>query len=187
MELNKKILSAFERINTAMRFSLQKSGNLRNVSPLQAQILFYLLTNKQTSTSKIAEHLCVSKPTISDAVASIMKKKLIKKMDSNDGRSYKVALTNKGIEEVKILSSFETSFLESINKLSDQQKHSTWEALLRLLKSMQEQGLIPMNKMCFTCNHFAQDTFGEKYYCNLMNSKLEDQNLRLNCEEHEST
>jgi DNA-binding MarR family transcriptional regulator len=150
MELEEKIFSAMERIHTASRSALQKSVHGHGVSSLQAQIMHHIASRDSASVSQLAEHLKVSKPTISDAVAVLLDKKLVKKViGAGDARSYHLALTAKGRTEATTIAGYAAPFLETLGELTDEQKQALWKALLQLLKTMQAQGLIPLQRMPF--------------------------------------
>lgn len=186
MELEEKIFSALERIHTASRSALQKSVHGHGVSTLQAQIMHHLASRGSASVSGLAEYLKVSKPTISDAVAILLEKKLIKKtIGAEDARGYRLALTPKGRNEAVKISNYSAPFLETLGSLTETQKTALWEALLQLLKTMQAQGLIPLQRMCLSCKHFEQGEKGRRYYCRLMDSMLALDSLRLDCSEHQ--
>lgn len=182
--IEEKILSALERMHVATKSSLQKAVQQQNLSPLHAQALHYLRDNGPQPVSLLAMQLRVSKATISDSVASLRAKKLVKKQpDKNDRRSHRIALTAAGEKEAALLSVYAAPFLQSVSGMDETQKHALWEALLNLLKVMQAQGLVPPARMCMTCRHFEQKSDGRKY-CRLMETDLAIPDLRINCSEH---
>lgn len=70
-------------------------------SPLQAQILDYLIMNKekQINQKQLEENLGVSKTTISNAMLSMEKNNMIKRIQSDkDARNKEIKLTKKSLE-----------------------------------------------------------------------------------------
>lgn len=188
MELEDKIFSALERIHTASRSALQRTVSEHGISPLQAQIIHFLNRRSASSVSQLAEQIRVSKPTISDAVTVLLEKKLIKRIASqNDARSNALMLTAKGKSQATHLASYAAPFLDSVGELNETQKKALWDALLHLLRTMESQGLIPHQRMCFSCKHFAKDTANAAYYCRLMDKQLQTLELRIDCQEFERT
>lgn len=186
MRLDEKIFSALERIHTSSRSALTRAGHEHGLSPLQAQILHFVHRRNTASASQLADQLRVSKPTISDAIATLLTKKLIKKNASTeDARGYNITLTAKGRNEALLLASYATPFLDSANTLSAQQKQALWDALIHLLRTMESQGLIPHQRMCFSCKHFERNSTNNSYYCRLMEVPLRIEELRIDCNEHE--
>lgn len=182
--LDEKIFSALERIHTSSRSSLTRASHEQGLSPLQAQILHFIQRRDTSTVSQLADQLSVSKPTVSDAIASLLTKKLIKKTASKlDARGYSITLTAKGRNEAMILASYATPFLDSVGTLTEPQKQALWDALLNLMRTMENQGLIPHQRMCFSCKHFEQRPDG-KSYCRLMEQSLGMIDVRLDCAEH---
>ncbi len=184
--LEEKIFSALERIHTSSRSALNRTGHEHSLSPLQAQILHFAHRRNTASVSQLAEQLRVTKPTISDAIAALLTKKLIKKTASKeDARGYSITLTAKGSNEAVLIASYATPFLDSVNTLSTPQKQALWDALINLLRTMESQRLIPHQRMCFSCKYFEQNKKAEGYYCRLMEAPLCIDELRIDCNEHE--
>lgn len=70
-------------------------------SPLQAQILDYLIMNKekQINQKQLEENLGVSKTTISNAIVSMEKNNMIERTQSDkDARNKEIKLTKKSLE-----------------------------------------------------------------------------------------
>lgn len=180
-----KIFSALERIHTASRGALQQAVTGHGVSALQAQILHALHRQEGVGASWLATQLHVSKPTISDVLASLLEKNLVRKTPHKaDARSRLFTLTARGHRTAAHIADYARPFLGTVGTLNNAQKQALWEALLHLLRTMESQGLIPHQRMCLTCGHFAKDLNGAKYYCTLMNVPLSAEALRIDCKEH---
>jgi len=184
--IDENIFSALERIYTASRSALQQTVHAHGLSVLQAQIMAFIHRRSAATVTQLAHELSVSKPTISDAVATLVEKKLLRRaITAKDARGYTVSLTRKGQTETVELANYATPFLNSVHMLSAAQKNALWETLLQLLRTMESQGLIAHQRMCVTCRHFAEHVNGSDYYCRLMDVPLPVVNLRLECSEHE--
>lgn len=186
MRIEQKIFSALERIHTASRAALQRAVVGHGMSPLQAQILRFVEARGAASVSLLADQLRVSKPTVSDAVSVLLEKGLAEKIaNKDDARASSIFLTERGKRESAAIDSYAGPFLDSVGQLTPEQKDALWSALLHLIQTMERQGLIPHQRMCATCRHFARDVNGAPYYCRLMNSPLAAPELRIDCAEHE--
>jgi len=184
--IDENIFSALDRIHTASRSALQQTVHAHGLSVLQAQIMTFIHRRSEATVTQLAQQLTVSKPTISDAVATLVEKKLLKRaITAKDARGYTVSLTRKGQMETVELENYATPFVNSVHMLSAPQKDALWETLLHLLRTMESRGLIPHQRMCVSCRHFAEDVNGSDYYCRLMDIPLPVANLRLDCSEHE--
>ena len=58
--------------------------------------------------------------------------------------------------------------------------------LVKMIRTLQEAGQIPTNRMCVTCTHFRPNVYNTEtpHHCALLNSPLANRDLRLDCGEH---
>lgn len=184
MELNEKIFASLERIAVATRSALQGAVHDHKLSPLQANILLHVHDHDVTTVSMLADAMKLSRPTVSDAVKSLLGKDLIKKQPISDSRSYQIVLSAEGQKTVLLVQQYAQPFFTSIDSLDSKQKTDLWEALIHLIYTMERQGLISHQRMCFTCQHYAKDHLGYQHYCKLMDVLLQIDDLRIYCPEH---
>jgi DNA-binding MarR family transcriptional regulator len=185
--IDHKILSALERLHTATRTAFAAQGYVQGLSPLQAQILHHLHRNpaQAVSVTLLAEIFRVTKPTVSDSIATLESKKLIKKTASKvDARGYTVKLTKVGLNVAINIREYAAPFLASLERLDPNQKEALWDALIHLLGILKDNNLIPLTRMCFSCRHFGEQVNGARYYCHLLNAPLPVADLRVDCAEH---
>lgn len=183
--IDEKIFFAIERIHTATRSALQHAAQEHKLSPLQAQILNYIDHREAANVSDLASYFRVSKPTVSDSVSTLITKGFVTKaMSKHDARGSEILLTEAGEQEVRAVDSYASPFLISLEALSDEQKKELWGALVLLIKTMEQQGLISHTRMCFSCGHYVKAYSEKKDYCKFMESPLGLSDLRLDCSEH---
>jgi DNA-binding MarR family transcriptional regulator len=188
MDTDEKIFAALERLQTASRAALTNAGVQNGLSTLQAQLLQLLQRRDGMRPSTLAAQLQVSKPTVSDAVATLVAKGLVmRKRQKADARSHELGLTKKGRAETLRLGGYATPFLQSLEALSSGQKSALWEALLNLLRALESNGFIPHQRMCLSCEHFHPNAREGTGFCGLLQSPLAIQDLRLDCPDHQAT
>src|SRR5687767_3898697 len=90
--LDYKIVAGLERIALVYRTLLWEESKKFGLSPIQIQILIFTDSHRLPATvSYLAEEFNVTKPTISDAVKSLLEKKLVIKIaDKIDSRSFRI-------------------------------------------------------------------------------------------------
>ncbi|MBP7759793.1 MAG: winged helix-turn-helix transcriptional regulator [Alphaproteobacteria bacterium] len=187
MEIDAKILAGLERIQTATLSLLQQRSHVHGLTPLQIRILSFIRLEEAYTVSTLAKNLGISKPTVSEAVRVLDSKKLIrKKASGKDGRTYSIHLTSKGCKLIEAAAMYDLPLRKTLTFLDGDQKDSLWEALLNLIRIMEEQGLIPHNRMCLTCTHLGKNEHGARYFCRLMQAPLKVSALRINCPEHQA-
>jgi len=181
-----KIVVALERISEAFRVLLWNESKENALSPIQIQILIFLLfhSEEQCKVSYLAQEFNMTKATISDSIKLLLKKGLIQKYDDPvDTRSYVIGLTGEGKLTAEKSSSFAFAIEKPLGSLTEEQKETILSGLLKLIYELNKAGIITIQRMCFTCSNY-QISNGE-HYCKLLQSKLASDDLRIDCPEHE--
>ncbi|MEP0860621.1 MAG: winged helix-turn-helix transcriptional regulator [Ignavibacterium sp.] len=189
-DLDAKLVLALERISHVFRVLLWEQTKQYNLSPIQTQILIYIYHQPETdrNITTLALRLNITKATVSDAVKSLVQKKLLKKFsDKEDARFFYLELTTKGKDLVKKIESWGEKFRINFKDIPTEKKTILFETLLQILFSFEEKGIINRNRICITCKHFLIQKTNRKetYFCHLLNLPLNTEELRVDCPEHE--
>jgi DNA-binding MarR family transcriptional regulator len=185
-KVESKIVVALERISEAFRVLLWNESKENSLSPIQIQILIFLLfhTQEKCKVSYLANEFNMTKPTISDSIKILLQKGLIEKFeDMVDTRSYTVGLTLEGKKNAEKSANFTNAIEQPLTTLTATQKQEMLNGLLTLIHQLNKAGIITIQRMCFTCNNYQSEK-GE-HYCKLLQVKLANTALRVDCEEHE--
>ncbi len=185
-KVESKIVVALERISEAYRVLLWNESKENALSPIQIQILIFLLfhSEEQCKVSYLAQEFNMSKATISDSVKLLLQKGLIQKFDDTiDTRSYVIGLTDEGKQTAEKSANFAFAIEKPLASLTDEQKETILSGLLKLIYELHKAGIITIQRMCFTCSNY-NNTKGQ-HYCKLLQSKLATTELRVDCPEHE--
>ncbi len=180
-----KIVASLERISEAFRVLLWNESKENALSPIQIQILIFLLfhSEEQSKVSYLAREFNMTKATISDSVKLLLQKGLIQKIDDRtDTRSYVIGLTPEGRNIATKSAGFAFSIEKPLHSLSDQQKETILVGLLKLIQELHRAGIITMQRMCFTCSHYRAHE--GTHFCTLLQSSLATHELRVDCPEH---
>jgi DNA-binding MarR family transcriptional regulator len=180
-----KIIASLERIAQAFRVLLWNESKTNTLSPIQIQILIFLLHHEKSmgKVSYLADEFNLSKPTISDAVKSLEEKQLIgRKTEDADARSQIIFLTRKGKTTATQSAMFGQQLEKPIAQLSASEKEKLLIQLLGIIRHLNKAGIITLQRMCFTCTHYEQK--GDAHFCRLLNQRLSNTELRIDCPEH---
>jgi len=184
--IDSKIVVALERISEAFRVLLWNESKVNSLSPIQIQILIFLLFHsaEKCKVSYLAQEFNMTKPTISDSLKVLLQKKLIKKSeDPSDTRSFSVLLTPEGKALAQRSSSFASMIERPIAGLKEGQKEIVLSSLLKLIYDLNKAGVITLQRMCFTCANYKVEK--GNHYCTLLETKLTEKEIRIDCREHE--
>ncbi len=185
-EIDSRIVAALERISEAFRVLLWNESKEYALSPIQIQMLIFLLTHseEQRKVSYLAQEFNMTKATISDALRVLEEKSLVKKTsDPNDSRSFVLDLTKKGKDIAEKTSFFTNELQTPINKLYSDDKENLLLSLMTIIHHLNKAGVITIQRMCLTCIHYETDS-KNKHFCKLLSRKLETTDLRIDCPEH---
>lgn len=185
-KIESRIVVALERISEAFRVLLWNESKENSLSPIQIQILIFIYFHSQEmcKVSYLADEFNLTKATISDSVKVLLAKELVvKETDPIDTRSYSLSLTTEGKKIAKKASFFASSIEQPLEKLTTEQKTIMLNGLLKLIYDLNKSGIITIQRMCFTCTNYQFEN--GVHYCKLLRSKLADNELRIDCPEHE--
>ncbi|MFU8859296.1 MAG: MarR family winged helix-turn-helix transcriptional regulator [Cyclonatronaceae bacterium] len=183
-----KIVASLERISQAFRVLLWRESKEFSLSPIQVQVLIFLLhhSEEKRKVSYLADEFNMTKATISDTIKVLEKKKLItKEPEPYDSRSFVIHLTPVGTETAKENALFTKEIRTPINTLSADDKENLLLNLLNIISYLNRTGVITLQRMCMTCKYYQSAEKGEQHYCHLLNRKLHNSELRIDCPEHE--
>lgn len=179
-----KIVVALERIAEAFRVLLWQETKKTGLSPIQLQLLIFLLHHpEQTTTpSYLASEFNLTKATITDSLRMLLKKEMIEKHpDPNDARSYSIHLTKEGKSIGQSATQFSKQLLGSLDGLSASAKGTLLEGLLHMIGQLNEQSLISLQRMCKNCRFLENKDVG--HYCHFLEQPLAPAELRIDCPE----
>lgn len=185
--LESKIVVALERVSEAFRVLLWNESKENNLSPIQIQLLIFILFHEQAQckVSYLAQEFNLTKATISESVRVLLQKQLIRKQeDPHDTRSQLIELTEEGKSVAKRSASFAFAIERPLSSLSKEQKQVMFSGLLKLIQDLNQAGIITVKRMCYTCQNYA--LVENAPYCRLLAARLEPEDLRLDCPEHHS-
>jgi DNA-binding MarR family transcriptional regulator len=181
-----RIVAALERVSQAFRVLLWNEGKEFSLSPIQIQVLVFLLHHEagKGKVGLLADEFNMTKATISDTVKSLEEKKLIRKAaDSADSRSYSIHLSAKGKKVAEKASLFASELLKPVGLMNENEQSDLLLSLLQIIRHLNKAGIITVQRMCFSCSHYSVDKNGH-HFCSLLNTQLETSGLRIDCPEH---
>jgi len=186
-KIESRIVVALERISEAFRVLLWNESKQNSLSPIQIQILIFISFHsvEKCKVGYLANEFNMTKATISDSVKVLLSKGLVtKEIDPIDTRSYTLSLTDEGKKIAKKASFFASSIEQPIEKLTEEQKIIMLNGLLKLIYDLNKSGIITIQRMCFNCSYYKTEK--GLHYCNLLNTKLAESEIRVDCPEHKT-
>ncbi len=184
-DLDRKVLAAVERLGRALRAARQQIATRHELSLLGVSVLETLAGGPARRVGDLAAELDVSQPTVSDALTVLQRRELTERArDPDDLRSTLVTLTPAGAALAAAIAA-ELHLLLAAESGSAADRAVTLRVLLGEITRLQEAGVISINRSCLACRHYQPPTRRSPARCLLLDAPLPDQDLRVDCPEHE--
>lgn len=184
--LSSKIVASLERISQAFKLLLWDKAKQFGLSPIQIQILIFVANHKNqwNNVSYLANEFNVTKPTVSDAVRVLHKKNLIlKDHSSSDNRSYSIVLSEAGKAIVADTEDFSSPLISLMETFPKEEQQGFYRVLAKLIHGLHRNQILTVQRSCLSCKFYGNHAGG--HYCNLLETLLEEQDIRLDCSEFE--
>lgn len=182
------LAAGLERLSEALRVQLWDAAKQLGLTPTQVQILIRLAADppEWRRVGALARRLDVTHPTISDGVATLIRKGLVER--EADGRRAPLALTSRGRSVAVTAGGWSAPLRERLARLDPDDKEAALRLVFDLIAGLQEDGVITVTRMCATCRFFrpeAHPAESRPHHCALLDIPLADDELRLDCPEHQ--
>lgn len=182
LDLSSKIVVGLERISEVFKSLLWDKAKLVGLSPIQIQTLIFIAYHKAElcNVSHLAKEFNVTKPTISDVIKVLDKKKLIvKEHSSTDSRRYTIKLSNLGRLIVENTNDFAAPLESIVRSLPEYELEGVYKALSTLIYKLNKNEVLKVQRTCFGCVFYTKSE--TSHYCNLLNKELFSREIRLDC------
>lgn len=184
-----RLVTGLSKIGLAMKSRPWRRQGQQGVGPLQVQVLTFLRsrTNHVATVSTIARELSVKLPTASEVIRTLEQKRLVRRRRTEvDNRVVTVHLTAKGAKAGQVVSGWPEILAAATEQLSREEQVALLTILVKLIRSLQLQGEIPVARMCVSCDHFRPNAHDsdQPHHCQFLNAPFGEQALRLDCPDY---
>ncbi|MGC8928793.1 MAG: MarR family winged helix-turn-helix transcriptional regulator [Myxococcota bacterium] len=186
-DLNRKIFYALEKFFSAYRSMLWEINNKYSISPIMVQFLKYISEhNERDSTvTNLSLEYSLTKPTVSDAINTLIKKGFLKSRKSKeDSRVKYLYLTPKGERTIKDINRFESWFYDALKLFPKKQKSIVYTFLVEILRILKKNGSMDILRSCVLCENFEANKYINEenpHFCSLLNLRLNNDQIKIDC------
>ncbi len=183
-----RIATGLHKLGLAMKQQAWQQANGEGLSATQGQILAALVGQGPLTGKELSERLGVTLPTISDSVRVLVEKGLVEKgPDPRHPRASLLTPTERGAAVGGRARSWPEFMADAVADLSHDEQRAFYGGVVKMIRALQEQGLVPLSGMCVTCTHFRPHvrTGATPHHCGFVDAPLAADQLRLDCPEHE--
>ncbi len=186
--IDQRLAAGLHTLGRAVHHEHRQHALRAGLSTTQANILALLSTEGAKTPSDVSHFLGVSLPTVSDSVGALVNKGLVKsRPDPRHRRATILTLTRAGRTGGRRAANVPEFLATAIGTLSDAQQERLLPTLVLLLRALQENGQIPVQRMCLTCSFFRPHMHAttRPHHCAFVDAPMGSTHLRLACDEHE--
>ncbi len=186
------VVTGLTKISLALKSHAWQEGEGRGLTPTQAQILTLLRLRSTGGVrlTELANALAVSLATTSEAVDALVRKDFVQKARHlEDKRVLALTLTEAGSREADHVAGWPDFLLKAVDALSPDEQTAFLTGLIKMIRTLQVQGQIPVSQMCVTCRFFQPNVYADPerpHHCAFVNAPFGDRQLRLSCSDHET-
>lgn len=185
--LDRRIAAGLHKLGLALKHQTWGQANEQGLSPTQGQILAVLATDGALSTTEVADRLGIGLPTVSEAVTTLVDKGLVRRTpDTRHPRAKLLRLTAAGTRQSTRSRAWPEFLTQAVSSLTHTEQATLLTALMKMIRTLQVQGQIPVSRMCATCIHFRPNVHrgDAPHHCGFVDAPMAAAQLRLDCGDH---
>jgi DNA-binding MarR family transcriptional regulator len=188
VDLDARLLLSLQRLSDMLKAMQWEQARLLGITPLQLQILLFVgyHTPEVNKAANIATELQVSRPTISDAVGSLVSKNLLEmNADKRDRRSYSLVLTETGVQLMEQAGKYMGQLEDVLDKRPAQEKSILYQSVYSIITGLIAPEKGGVQRMCYNCAHYNGNK-KRQHECLFLKKQLLSSELQLDCPVHSS-
>jgi DNA-binding MarR family transcriptional regulator len=185
--LDRRIATGLHKLGLALKHQTWSQASEQGLSPTQGQILAMLATDGALSATEVADRLGIGLPTVSEAVTTLADKNLVRRTpDQRHPRARLLRLTAAGTRLSARTRAWPEFLTQAIGSLTHAEQATLLTALVKMIRTLQVQGQIPVSRMCATCTHFRPYVHrgDAPHHCAFVDAPMAAAQVRLDCGDH---
>lgn len=185
----RRVTAGLAKIGLVLRSRAWKGAAPTGVTPSQGQALALLRESRDgLRLGSLAHLLGVAPPTATQMVQVLVAKGLVTKEPGPDRRSPSLVITPEGRAVADRSDDWPAFLARAVDTMPPEEQAAFLVSLVKIVRTLQEVGDIPVQRMCVTCRHFRPYAHSDPlapHHCAFVDAPFGDRHLRLNCAEQE--
>lgn len=185
--IDQRLATGLYKIGLAVKHQERQQAFEAGLSATQSQILTLLSVEGDQTASDVARVLGLSLASVSESVSALLAKELLVRRPSpSHHRASLLRLTKTGLRAARQAESWPDFLAAGIGTLSEEQQENLLSILMSLLRTLQDEGRIPTQRMCVNCTFFRPNVHAgaRPHHCAFVDAPMRPSHLRLACDEH---
>ncbi len=183
--VSRRLIQGLAKIAIASRGAAWQTGGAHGLTPTQIQLIGALDARAPQRLTELADALGVTLPTVGDAVNALVRKGLVTKAAArSDARARELRLTEAGQREARAMAGWQDFLIAAADGLTPAEQAVLLRGLLKMIRTLQVQGRIPIAQMCLGCQYFRPNAHPDQsapHHCDFVDAPFGDAELRVDC------
>ncbi len=183
-----RIATGLHKVGLAVKQQSWQQASEEGLSATQGQILTALVTNGPLTGSELRDRLALTLPTISVSAGALVQKGLVtREPDPRHPRASLLTLTEHGRVRGERARAWPEFLANAVDVLSEEEQAVFFASVVKMIRTLQERGQVPISGMCVSCTHFRPHVHEgtRPHHCALVDAPMAAVHLRLDCPDHE--
>jgi DNA-binding MarR family transcriptional regulator len=184
VSLADKTAYLFGRLASTYDYVLRRCAARHGLTALQSELLMAVARGGGArGVTALSRTLLLTQPTVSDALAALVKKGLVEVAPGVDKRTSTPRLTDRGREVAAEIKRCMSIISSAMQQLGGEDLRGLFHGLLKLAAGLYKAGVILEARICLTCKYLSKRG---GYYCSLLKAPISVEELRVDCPDHSS-
>lgn len=187
MTSQEQITTGLARIGAVLRSQAWQHSGTLGVTPTQGQILVLLCQRGPLRVGQVAAQLGFTQPSASEGINTLVARGLLERHKCpGDGRATMLSVTAQGRQVAQAAAQWPDAFMGALDVLDEQERAALLKVLVKVIRQLQVQQVVPTQRVCATCVHFRPNVHGgqKPHHCNFLGTAFGDGQLRTDCTDH---
>lgn len=183
-----RIATGLHKLGLAMKQQGWQQANEEGLSATQGQILAALVAHGPLTGTELSQRIGVTLATISESVRVLVDKDLVtKEPDPRHPRASLITPTRRGAAAGTRARAWPEFMATAVSTLAPDEQRAFFTGIVKMIRALQAQGLVPLEGMCLTCTHFRPNVRDgdTPHHCAFVDAPLAGDQLRIDCPDHE--
>jgi len=182
-----RIVTALSKIAIALKSDASPAGAGGGLEPLAVQALTLVKRSGGMDLERLADTLGITPEVAARTADSLTDRGLLTSTRAGV-RSPTLRVTARGGGMADGIVAWPDLVVEAVQMLEPQEQLGFLLGLLKIIRQLQERGMVPVARMCVTCRFFrpnAHEDLERPHHCAFVDAPMGDASLRVDCPEQE--
>jgi len=181
-----RIVTALSKIAIALRTEASPAGAGDGLGPVEIQALTLVNRAGVVDLERLSDTLGIVAEVAEQTVTSLSGRGLLA---VGRGSPPVLRLTARGRQVADRVVAWPDLLVEAVQILEPHEQLGFLLGLLKIIRQLQDRGMVPVARMCVTCRFFrpnVHENDERPHHCALVDAPMGDASLRVDCPEHDA-